>query len=288
MQTQTRKGPGQRVWHPISEYEVGRPRLRPRKNPVPANYGNAPMFPFSGQGVGVDGQAVMLQMLAWQLRDSYVVLASQTWNVVSTLFTTGTGGNLFEFGATSNQGPAKPKLLANVNSNSGLLPSPQSFLATHITQIVRPDVYVSDLLNLLYSTYYRFYAGDQDWTYLEGYGSRVPSAQNQIKVGYIGSTYTGTVLGVGWDTVHNAVSLRSGLMDPSLGIDASGRPVSEDMGYNIAQNKQFKFDLDPTQFSFIANTVAQGSWATKATASGGTGIQGSIVLEGVLARSQAG
>lgn len=274
-------GPLARLWNRVTEFEVGRPRLRARKNPVPASSGtgvNADgtpnVFPFPGTTF----QNATLQLLAWNLRDTYIVLADKLWNAVTQLFTTGQNGALTPFGGTTAFN--KPLILANVQSNNGLLPSPQSFLVSHLRQILRSDIANQDLQNLLYSTYYQFVAGDQNWVYFEGPGAVLPSGATQPYVGYTGSTQGGvnSISGVGWPTTHNVASVRSGLYDPTIG--------GEDMGYNIAQNKQFRFNLDPTQFSFIADTVAQGGWTTQNT--GGTGIQLSIELCGVLARGMNG
>jgi hypothetical protein len=236
--------------------------------------GTPAVFPFPNTPF----QNVSLQLLAWNLRDSDVILADKLWNAIRQLFTTGQNGALTPFGGTTSF--SKPVLLANIQSNNGLLPSPQSFLVSHLRQILRADVTGQDLLNLLYSTYYQFVAGDQNWVYFEGPGAVLPSGATMPYVGVNGSTYTGanSIQGVGWPTTHNVASIRTGLFDPSIG--------AEDQGYNIAQNKQFRFNLDPTQFSFIADTVAQGGWSTQNT--GGTGIQISIELCGVLARGMNG
>jgi hypothetical protein len=236
------------------------------------------MFPFGAQAT-VNGATVVLQLLAWELRDTFTVLQAQTWNVAAQLFTNGQNGTLFSFGSTGNNGPNKPPMLANVNSNNGLLPSPQSFLATHIAQVIRGDIFQTDLLNLAYSTYVQFLAGDQLWVYAEGYGSEYPSSETQIYNGAVGS-YAASLAGIGWPTNHVNKSLRSGLIDPSTG--------TEDPGYNIAQNKNFKMIYDPTQFSFIASTIASGGWATISTANHGTGMQISPCLRGVLARGMSG
>jgi hypothetical protein len=273
-------GPGTepRRWTGLCEFEICRPRLRARKNPVPQTFGGAQQFPFAGVGF-VNNQQVFLQLLAWELRDSFLVLQAQTWNTPANLFTNGQNGTLFSFGSTGNNGPNKPYLLANINSNNGLLPSPQSFLSTHITQIIRGDVYQADLLNLAYSTYLQFKAGDQLWIYAEGYGAEYPNSETQIQSQAVGS-YAASLAGLGWPTGHVNKSLRSGLIDPSTN--------TEDPGYNIAQNKNMQFIYDPTQFSFNASTIASGGWPTIATASHGTGMQISICLRGALARGMSG
>ena len=278
----THAGPGttsrKRQWTGLCEYEICRPRIRAKRNPVPQTYGGAQAFPANGVSF-VNNQQVSLQLLAWELRDSFVVLQAQTWNVQAILFSNGQNGTLFAFGATGNNGPNKPYLLANVNSNNGLLPSPQSFLATHITQIIRGDIFQADLLNLAYSTYLQFKAGDQLWIYAEGYGAEFPTSEAQIQTGAVGA-YAASLSGIGWPTGHVNKSLRSGLMDPTTG--------TEDPGYNISQNKNMQFIYDPTQFSFIASTIASGGWSTKATGSDGTGMQISIALRGALARGMSG
>jgi len=276
----THAGPGtkRRQWTGLCEFEICRPRIRAKRNPVPQAYGSGQTFPFGAVGY-VNNQQVQLQLLAWELRDSFTVLQAQTWNVVAQLFTNGVNGTLFSFGSAGNNGPNKPLLLANVNSNNGLLPSPQSFLATHIIQIIRGDIFQADLLNLAYSTYVQFQAGDQLWVYAEGYGAEYPTGEAQIQNGASGS-YAASLAGLGWPTNHVNKSLRSGLIDPTTN--------SEDPGYNIAQNKNFKALYDPTQFSFAASTIASGGWATTATASHGTGMQISFCVRGALARGMAG
>ena len=281
LQTQHSAGPG-RSWNRVSEYEVGRPKLRFKRNPVPAAAiagtnpdGSPAMFPYPQNSQTYNAT---LQLLAWNLRDTYVILANKTWNAVIQLFTTGQNGALSTFGAATQIN--KPVMLANVQSNNGLLPSPQSFLVTHLRRILRSDIGNADLTNLMYSTYLQFVAGDQNWVYFEGPSGVLPGGAVQPNSPYVGTTYAGanSINGVGWPTVHNVASIKSNLYDPTIG--------AEDMGYNISQNKQFRVNFDPTQFSFIADTVAQGGWAT--TNAGGTGIQDSTELCGVLARSMNG
>jgi len=271
-------GPGVkcREYTRLSPFEVCRPLTRAKRNPVPANYAGNPGFPTNGVSA-INGSNVLLQLLAWELRDTGVVLQAQTWNAPAELFSNGTGGALYEFGGAGNQGPGKPKMLANINQNNGLLPSPQSFLATHINVIIRGDIFQADLLNLAYATYMQFYAGDQDSVYAEGLGAEFPGGEAQVFNGAVG-TYAGSLAGIGWPTPHVNKSLRSGLNDPTTGFP--------DAGYNIGQQKNFRFVIDPRPFSFIASVVATGAgWPTTATASGGKGLQFSAVLRGVLARS---
>lgn len=265
----TNAGPSHRAWRRLSEFEVGHPHFRPKRNPVPPNAA----FPTAAPG------GIALQMLAWNLRDTAIVLANKTWNTPYVLFTIGGNSQFTPFGASSAIN--KTPILTNIASATGLLPSPQSFLATHIRQIIRADIYQADLLNLLYSTYYSFQASDQNLLYFEGPGAVCPSGNTSPFVGNTGSVYTGTILGAGWPVNTNVASLRSGLVDPT-----TGKP---DMGYAITENKQFKFILDPTQTTFIADATGSGGWTTTATGStGGTGIEVGVELQGVLARSLAG
>jgi hypothetical protein len=275
MENKHSAGPGLRVWNRVSEYEVGRPKLRAKKNPVPAASGTASTFPFNMIDPVTN---VTLQLLAWNLRDTDIILANKGFNVIRQLFTTGQNGALAPFGSTTPFN--KPIMLSNVQSNNGLLPSPQSFLVTHLRQIVRSDIQLADLINLCYSTYYQFVAGDQNWVYFEGPGAVLPSGATTPFPTVAGTTYNtnNSNAGVGWPTTHNVASVKSGLYDPTI--------QAEDQGYNIAQNKQFRFMLDPTQFSFISNTVVQGYWNT--VNNNGTGIQISIELCGVLARGMNG
>jgi hypothetical protein len=268
-------GPGLRQWNRVSEYEVGRPKLRAKRNPVPATAGSGVTFPF---GMVDPTTNATLQLLAWNLRDSDIILPNKSFNVIRQLFTTGQNGALTPFGSTTPFN--KPIILANIQSNNGLLPSPQSFLVSHLRQIIRSDIQLSDLINLAYSTYYQFVAGDQNWVYFEGPGSVLPSGATTPFPTVVGSTFTATDsnAGMGWPTTHNVASVRSGLFDPTIN--------AEDQGYNIAQNKQFRFLLDPTQFNFTSATVVQGYWNT--VNNEGTGIQLSIELCGVLARGMNG
>ena len=151
---------------------------------------------------------------------------------------------------------------------------------SHLRQILRGDICISDITKLMYSTYYQFVAGDQNWVYFEGPGATLPSGSTQINAPYVGSNPGGvnSISGVGWATTHNVASIRSGLFDPTIG--------AEDMGYNIAQNKQFRFNIDPTQFDFTADTIVQGGYSVANT--GGNGMQISIELCGVLARGMNG
>jgi hypothetical protein len=269
-------GPGlqRREWNRVSEYEVGRPKLRARKNPVPASSGSGSVFPFPGTPF----QDVNLQLLAWNLRDTLVVLANKTFNAIQQLFTTGQNGALSAFGSATAYN--KPILLANIQSNNGLLPSPQSFLVSHLRQIVRADICVADIMKLGYSTYYSFVAGDQNWVYFEGAGAALPTAGTGPVSSYTGSNQGGvnSTTTMGWPTMHNVASLRSGLMDPTIG--------AEDQGYNIAQNKQFRFNIDPTQWDFTSGTVTIGGYSV--ANAGGNGMQIMIELCGVLARGMNG
>lgn len=272
---QLKAGPGQhRSWNPISEFEVGRPKLRARKNPVPQNWGNNPGFPMPGTPM----ENAALQLLAWNLRDGDVILPGKTWNQPRSLFTQGLGSPFTPFGGTT--AVPKPQIQTNINSATGLLPSPQSFLLSHLRTIVRGDIFQPDFLNLLYSTYYQFQACDVNLQYFEGPGAVLPSGSTGIFAAGASATAPGTTYASGWPVAHNVASIRTGLIDPSIG--------SEDMGYNISENKQFKFILDPTQQSFIAGVLAQGSWATTATGASGTGVQVWVELCGVLSRSTAG
>lgn len=274
-------GPLRREWNRVTEYEVGRPRLRAKRNPVPSSSGTGiqadgtpNIFPFPGTPF----QNFTLQLLAWNLRDSDVILPNKSFNAIRQLFTTGQNGALTPFGSTTPFN--KPIILSNIQSNNGLLPSPQSFLVQHLRQILNSQICIADLYGMMSATYYQFVAGDQNWVYFEGPGAVLPSGATQVNAPYVGSNQGGvnSISGVGWPTTHNVASLRSGLFDPSIG--------AEDMGYNIAQNKQFRFNLDPTQFSFIGGTVAQGAWSTVNT--GGNGVLISIELCGVLARGMNG
>lgn len=283
METTHCAGPGlhRREWNRVSEFEVGRPKLRAKKNPVPAG---------SGTGLDANGQPLVfpfptqtsynasLQLLAWNLRDSDVVLANKTFNTLRQLFTTGQNGAFTPFGGTTAYN--KPILLANIQSNNGLLPSPQSFLVSHLRQIIRCDICIADITKLMYSTYYQFVAGDQNWVYFEGPGASLPSESTQLNAAYVGSNQGGvdSISGVGWAARHTVASVRSGLFDPTIG--------SEDMGYNIAQNKQFRFNIDPTQWDFTHDTITQGGYSVANT--NGNGMQISIELCGVLARGMNG
>jgi hypothetical protein len=271
-----RAGPGlqKREWNRVSEYEVGRPRLRARKNPIPADSGSGAVFPFPNTPY----QNATLQLLAWNLRDTDVVLANKTFNTIRQLFTTGQNGSFTPFGGTTAYN--KPSLLANIQSNNGLLPSPQSFLVSHLRQIVRADICIADIMKLCYSTYYSFVAGDQNWVYFEGPGAVLPTAGTGPVSSYTGSNQgnVNATSTIGWPVTHNVASLRSGLIDPTIG--------AEDQGYNIAQNKQFRFNIDPTQWDFTSGSITIGGYTVANT--GGNGMQISIELCGVLARGMNG
>jgi hypothetical protein len=240
--------------------------------------GQNPKFPMPGSPE-FDANA-SLQLLAWNLRDGDIILAGKTWNQTRILFTQGQNSPFTPFGGTTAF--PKPLIQTNISSSTGLLPSPQSFLLSHLRTIVNGTIFWEDFTRLLFSTYYQFLACDVNLPYFEGPGSVLPSGATQANATGSLATAPGQAWGTGWATVHNVASLRTGLIDPEIG--------SEDMGYNISENKQFKFTMDPTQLDFIttASTVAQGSWPTTATSSAGTGIQVWVELCGVLARSTAG
>jgi hypothetical protein len=289
-------GPGsQRNWNRRNEHFVGHPEFRAKRNPAssanlatPAAPGSAsPQF-FPYAGVGANGES--LEIVAWSLRDSLIALASTGifLNSLQYLFTSGQNTAYQPLGATSSFN--KPDLLCNINSNTGQLAYPQSFLVGHVKQLIREDIYIKDMLNLANSTLYQFLCGDLNRPYLDEPGKKIPTGEAAIQVQYPGSGANLPTAGnssMGWATVHNAWAASTGLLDPSL-ADAGFPNGKPDMGIVINQGRQFKFTIDPTQFSFIAATVAQGGWTTTAAASGGTGIQLSIELVGCLARSLAG
>lgn len=283
-------GPGsRRNWIRYTEHQVGRPAFRWKKNPATsgAMVGNSPQtFPYGG--IAASGEN--LEIVAWSLRDSVIALAGagHLWNTIIYLFTSGQNTALVPIGATTPFN--KPDLLCNINSNTGQLANPQSFLVTRIQQIIRGDVYQADLLNIAHSTEYQFLCGDLNRPYIDEPGAKIPCGAAGIFVGSNGSGGNIPVNGIaqiGWPVIHNELSTQTGLLDPSL-ADASNPNGKPDMGIVINQGRQFKFTLDPTQFSFIGGTVAQGGWTTTAAASGGTGFQLSLELVGNLARSLAG
>ena len=285
-------GPGsRRNWVRLTEHQIGRPVFRARKNPTSSatlangQGTNSPQY-FPYAGIGDKGEN--LEIVAWSLRDSIIALAGHAWNTLTYLFTSGQNTALQPIGATTSFN--KPDLLCNINSNTGQLANPQSFLVTRIQQIIRGDVYQADLLNIAYSTLYQFLCGDLNRPYIDEPGAKVPCGAAGLYVGSNGSGANLPVNGIaqiGWPVMHNELSTQTGLLDPSL-ADAANPNGKPDMGIVINQGRQFKFTLDPTQFSFIGGTVSQGSWSTIAAGSGGTGFQLSIELVGNLARSLAG
>ena len=290
-------GPGsqRRNWTRRNEHFVGHPEFRAKRNPAssqnlatPASPGAASPQYFPYAGVGNNGES--LEIVAWSLRDTWLALASTGifLNSLIYLFVSGQNTPLQPIGATSSFN--KPDLLCNINSNTGQLANPQSFLVGHIKQIVRGDIFQADMLNLAHATLYQFLCGDLNRPYLDEPGVKIPTGEAAIQVQYPGSGAnlpTKSISSMGWATVHNGWSASTNLLDPSL-ADASYPNGKPDMGIVINQGRQFKFTVDPTQFSFINATVAQGGWTTTTAAAGGQGIQDSIELIGCLARSLAG
>jgi hypothetical protein len=287
-------GPGsRRNWTRLNEHQVGRPVFRAKKNPTSSatlanGQGTASPQYFPYAGIGASGEN--LEIVAWSLRDSIIALAAagKVWNTLTYLFTSGQNTPLLPIGGTTAFN--KPDLLCNINSNTGQLANPQSFLVTRIQQIIRNDVYQQDLLNIAFSTLYQFLCGDLNRPYMDEPGAKVPCGAAGIFVGSNGSGSNIPLTGIaqiGWPVIHNELSMQTGLLDPSL-ADAANPNGKPDMGIVINQGRQFKFTLDPTQFAFNGATPTQGSWTTIAAASGGTGFQLSIELVGNLARSLAG
>src|SRR5208282_5662250 len=104
MTTFKNAGPGpQRHFHRITEHELGHPSLLARKNPVAPAGATGTMsqgFPYGGVGV-IGNQTVQLELLAWALRDSIVVLAAKTFNAIQILFTSGQGQPYTPFGGAT-------------------------------------------------------------------------------------------------------------------------------------------------------------------------------------------
>ena len=282
-------GPGsQRLWNRLSEHEVGRPTFRAKRNPVQAQSGVQPQFPYSCMAYDGGGQAQSLEIVAWALRDGMEILQAKVWGAITYLFTAGQNQPYTPIGGTTSY--QKPDIQCNINSNTGQLANPQSFLCERIQQMWRGDASILDILNLAYSTLFQFQCGDNNRVYLDDPGCKVPGGATGIYVGYAGSganLAVNPLTSMGWPLAHSGWSMQTGLLDPSLADTANpaGKP---DMGVILNQGRQFRFTLDPTQLSFIASTVAQTSWTTTATAAGGTGIQLWIELVGNLARSLAG
>jgi hypothetical protein len=270
-------GPGPRQWNRLTEAEVGRPHFRAKKNPITASGQTVNYFPVDA--VAANGEA--LELVAWALRDTVMALVSKQLTTPLKLFVSGSGAAYTPFGGTTAFN--KPELYANVASQTGLLPNPQSFLVSHMRQIIRGDIFVGDLMLLAYNTLYSLQCGDMSRIYFEEPGAILPSAQSGLFIQQLGSLnpFTGSVSSIGWPTAHNVASLQTGLKDPSL----NGAP---DMGVVINQGRQFVFIIDPTQGYFNGSVFTGAGWSTVAAASGGTGLSIMIELCGVLARSLAG
>jgi hypothetical protein len=256
----------------LNEHEVGRPHFRPTKNPavVTSQSVNPSAFPYTGQ-------QQTLELVRWALRDTFIALASTGIQLVQfSLFTVGIGQPFTPQGAVAATN--KNKFHTNVQLQNGGLPNPQSMLVSSIRQVLRSDIYYSDMLNLLFATLATLQCGDMNRQYFEGLLAEIPGAQAGINVGFVtaGDITHGSVMSPGWQTVHNVYSLQTGLQDPNIG--------GPDLGVVINEGRSFSFILDPT----LNSTVVANGWTTHTSAANGTGFQGWILLDGVLARSLAG
>ena len=267
-------GPESR-WVRLTEHEVGRPHFRPKRNPVtPAGTASASgaIMPFPYQAVTSDGQS--LELVRWSLRDIFSALVATVLQAQQ-LFVVGNGQPFTPQGGTTAKN--KTFLEANIQTQNGVLPNPQSFLVSSIRQIIRASIAVIDMVNWMYSTLGQLQCGDLNRIYFQAAMAEVTSAQTVPFVGAVGSVYTGALLGAGWPTVHNQYSMSTGLMDPNIG--------AIDQGVVINQGRQFNFLIDPTQDALLYTA----GWTTQnGTNQAGSGLEIEIVLDGVLARSLAG
>jgi len=264
-------GPGSRRWVRLSEHQVGRPHFRPTKNPaVQQSTANAGMFPYTSS-------PQILELVAWALRDTFIALASTGIQLVQfQLFTVGRGQAFTPQGAAA--ATVKNNFHTNVQLQNGGLPNPQSMLVSSVQQVLRGNIFYADMLNLMYATQAQLLCGDMQRPYLDAIFGEIPAAQAGIQVGFVtaGDITHGSIMSPGWQTVHNVYSLQTGLQDPSIG--------GPDLGVVINEGRSFSFVLDPT----LNSTVVANGWTTTTAANQGTGIQGWILLKGVLARSLAG
>jgi len=264
-------GPGSRRWVRLTEHEIGRPHFRPIKNPIVAAPSGAPsIFPYTTS-------PQQLELVRWALRDTFIALAGAGVQLVQfQLFTIGKGQAFTPQGAAAATN--KNQFHTNVQLQNGGLPNPQSMLVSSIRQVLRANIFYTDMLNLMYATLATLQCGDMERKYFEGLLAEIPAAQAGIQVGFVtaGDITHGSVMTPGWQTVHNVYSLQTGLQDPNIG--------GPDLGVIINEGRAFSLILDPT----LNSTVVANGWSTIAAASQGTGFQGWILLDGVLARSLAG
>lgn len=268
---QSNVGPSFRRWTRLSEHEIGRPRYRPTKNPITAMAAAIPgTFPYTSQ-------PQTLELVRWALRDTFIGLAGAGVQLVQfSLFTVGMGQPFTPQGAAAATN--KNKFHTNVSLQNGGLPNPQSMLISSIRQVLRANIFYTDMLNLMYATLATLQCGDMNRQYFEGLLAEIPGAQTGIDVGFItvADIAHGSVMNPGRPIAHNVYSLQTGLQDPNIG--------GPDLGVVINEGRSFSVLLDPT----LNSTVVANGWTTIAAASQGTGFQGWILLDGVLARSLAG
>jgi len=264
-------GPSFRRWTRLSEHEIGRPRYRPTKNPITAAAATIPgTFPYTSQ-------PQTLELVRWALRDTFIGLAGAGIQLVQfSLFTVGQGQPFTPQGGVAATN--KNKFHTNVNLQNGGLPNPQSMLISSVRQVLRANVFYTDMLNLMYATLATLQCGDMNRQYFEGLLGEIPGAQSGIDFGFYtaGDVTHGSIMNPGRPIAHNVYSLQTGLQDPNIG--------GPDLGVVINEGRSFSFILDPT----LNSTVVANGWTTIAAASQGTGFQGWILLDGVLARSLAG
>ena len=252
-------------WLEVSEHEIGRPHRR-AMNPIPN-----PVMPDNTQPTGA-AQLLGLELLRWDLYD-YSETEVNTTPVKETMFSQPTGAQYIPAGGASFQ---KNLLHTNLQSQGAVLPNPQRFVAKGLSMIVRADIFIGDIVPLMFETLGQFTVGDSNKPYFIGLLGKLPCMGAGIHgASSVGATAPagvtqGSALVNGWPIAENFYRLLADDSDP---------------GVPINQGQNFAFIQDPTLQigGWSSFQIATGKTATSGT--GGTGIHFWINLVGALARA---
>jgi hypothetical protein len=254
-------------WRELSEHEIGRPHLL-ACNPVFD-------YEYDTQGNALTNKGTYLEVVAWDLFDSFQIALNQSFTGIIQMFVQGQGAPLIDIGSTTNYN--KTILHTNMGGGQGaVLPNPQRFMTKALQAYTRPDITLTDLTNLGWTCVINFTVGDNHKSYFAQDLAKLPSGAAAI-VGSVAGTAstanTGSWFQVGYPINSNLYCLSAGVMP-------NGKA---DSGVPINQGQNFEVDFDPTE-----NVSAMGGNApmkTQNSSQGGNGIFLKISLVGTLARS---
>jgi hypothetical protein len=238
----------------ITEREIGRPKLRGRRNPIVAGqleYLVQPIYDFYGVAVAT---AVTKQIL-------FSIPQGQSY--------------------TPSGGAAFTKTLYHTNLvQAGMLDAPKKMLVKAVALITRSDISPQDLASFIGLSLVQLNISGKDyWTAL---ASKCPAGAGAYTFNISTQTLAagGTIANAGsngWPSAQNVATITDPM--PQIPGLAAMEPI---LGQLIEQNQNFNVVIDPTISGAAAFTTLAAAPATQFV---GTGVNVHVYLEGVLARA---